>query len=568
MKRFTKLHILPLIVVAVCLPTYHVRAAVEDYVPRDALGVLKVTALERHYEQFVNSPLAAKLRDPEFVPELADKIEEAEAAIGEFERAHDVDVRNVLMDILGREWALAAFPDETGVLVVEAQDERALRRAVEEFERLQGLTGDLLDTAVTRYKGVQVHASEMKGGRTRYHAMSGRVLAVSEDRPAVERVIDTATGSLESIAGSRDFRQAMQLAARDALAVAYVEGAALEKLARQIRQKAQKPGDRMERLIQGRLAEALPLTRFLVVSILHEQDLTARLTVAYDGDRLPAGLAAVLPDEGMRLDVLELAPRDAAVAVARGLAPRGCWHALTQMLQEAAPPRADRAHEAMDGLVAMVGGVYSREDLLTQFSGQFALMLLPAETSETPPAAALVIGLRDTAHVPAAAESIVGALVTFARAEGKHEVTLEHTEHEGVRLTTVRRNAPGVWRKVAPTFGVVEGSLVVTTSQDAARHLIDTARGAARMRLRRTEGTTFGAAVVNAPAVLGMLDRYDRFLVRHTVEKEGKPEAQARRELTALRKLLSLLDRLEYAAAFAPGRTDHYLCVNFAHDAR
>jgi len=567
-KRISKLLMLALLVTGFCLPALRAEGAVEDYLPRDAVGMLKVTNLERHYEEFVNSPLVAHLKDPAFMPELADKIEEAEAGIREFERTQEVDVRDILMDILGRECALAVFSDETGVFVVEAESRAALRDAVDEFERVQRLTGDLLDTGITRYKGVEVHASEMKNGKTRYHAVSGRALAVGEDRSAVERVIDTAAGATESMADSADFRDAMRMAEHGALAVGYLDGAALEALSEQILREAEAPGRRHERLVMRRLAEALPIARFLVLSVLHKEDVSARVTVAYDGDRLPASLAAIFPEEGARLDVLELVPRGAAVAAARSLDPEGAWHSMMDMLEEAAPRKAAKAQQAMEGLVGMVSGVYTQEQLLAEFTGQSALMVLPAETEDAPPAAGVVIGLSETANIPVAVESIVGAVVAFSRAGGKHDVTLEYNEYEGVRLTTVNVDEPGVWAKVAPTFGVVEGNLVLTTSPGAARTIADTARGAARARTPRADGTIFSAAVLNARTVLDMLEQYQGFLLRHAMEKDGKPEAQARRELDALCKLLSLLNGMEYAEAFGEGRTDHYLRVDLAHDAR
>jgi hypothetical protein len=568
MKRIHRLLTLALLVTGFCLPALRAEAAVEDYVPRDAVGVLKIADLEGHYEEFASSPLVAHLKDPAFMPELAGKIQEAEAGMREFERAHAVDVRDVLMGILGREVALAGFSDETGVMVVEAESEVALRDAVDEFQRVQRLTGDLLDTATSQYKGIQVHASEMKDGKTRYHAMSGRALAVSEDRSAVERVIDTATGTAESMGDSADFRDAMRMAERGALAVGYVDGSALEALSEQVRSEAEAPGRRKERLVMRRLAEALPTARFLVLSVLHEEDISVRVTVAYEGNRLPAGLARIFPEEDSRLEVLELAPRNAAIVAARSLDSEGAWHSMMDMLREVAPRRAEKTEQVMDMLVNMVGGVYSREELLAEFTGQGALMVLPAETQDSPPAAGLVIGLRETAHLPTAVESIVGAVVTFARAEGKHDVTLKHSQHDGVRLTTVMVDEPGIWARIAPTFGVVEGTMVVTTSPAAARDVVDTARGAARVRTPRADGTVFSAAVVNARTVRNMLEQYDGFLLRHAVEKNNKPEAQARRELEALQKLLSLLDGVEYAAAFGEDHTDHHLRVHLAHEAR
>ena len=568
MKRDRKLIVLVLMLGALCLPALRARAAVEDYVPDDALAVLKVKDLAAHYEEFVNSPLGARLADPEFVPQLAEGLEEARKGLEEFEAENEVDVKGVLADILGHECALVVFPDETGVLVVEAQSKGDLRDAVDEFLRVERLTDSLRDTETTRYKGRQIQAGKMKDGDTRYHAISGRMLAVSEDRSAVERVLDTAAGARQPIGDSEDYRDAMALAESDALAVGYVSGAALEAVAERMRKQSEEHGNPIGRLIQVRLAEGLPMTRFLALRVLHGDDLTVRLTAVYEGGRLPEALEAVLPRPGARLEALDLVPSDAAVAVARGLDPSGAWNRMMEMLEEAAPRRARRAEQAMNALVVMVGGVYSREALLDQFKGQKALMVLPAGAPDALPAAALAVGLRETEHIPAALESAVGSLVTFARAGGGHKVALQQSEHEGVRLTTVRVDEPEVWSKLSPTFGVVENTLIVTTSLDAARRIIDTARSGSPVRPLRTHGTPFSMARANARTLAEMLDRHHDFLVRHAVKERGESEAEARRNLAALRKLLSLLDTVEYVGAFGDGRTEHHLHLDLAHDAR
>ncbi len=567
MKSLKKSLCFALLLAGLCVSAPSARAAVEEHLPADTAALLRVTNLERHYEEFVSSPLAARLRDADAFPDLAARLRQAEAGIRWFEQEYEVDVKDVLMAILGREYALAVFPDETGALVAEARSWQDLSEAVEEFQRVQRRAGHLLETRTESYRGLQLHAAELHDGKTRYHAIHGRVLVVSEQRAAVERVIDTLTGERPAIATRRDYRDAMRMAEPGAFAVGYVSPAALQHVAAQVRKESESPGSPVERFVQAQIADVVDMMHLLVLNVVHGQDLEARVSVAYRPERVPDVLKDALPQTGTRLDAMDLAPRQAAVTCAGSLDPLGTWNVLTAVLDESLPWGARRARAGMDALVAVVGGVYSHEELLAQFTGQSILTVLPAGESDGPPSVAYAVGLRQTDYIPRALESVVGAIVAFARADGR-PVRTERTRYEDVWLTSVRVDEPGVWRWTAPTFGVVKDHLVLASSPDAARTVIDTARGAPRATVPRLQGTPFGAAVMNARVVKGMLEQYQSYLVRHAVEKEGKSEAQAHREQAALRKLLSLMEGVHYVETFEEDRTHHHVQIRLVHEAR
>jgi len=556
-------------ILALCLGPSMARADVEEYIPQDAVAVVKVTDLASHYRSFVDGALARRLQDPAFLPQLAAGIQMVRQQIQEFERTQDVHVADVLLDLLGREAALATFADETAVVVMEGRDARALQNAVEEFLRVERLTGSLRGDTVEDYKGVEVHCCMTKDGR-RFHALSGRALAVSEHRSAVARVIDVGTRDAAALSDSAKYRDAMHIAEPDALITGYLDAEPLKPMAEAaLREMAgRRPSDPGERLglrwAQVLVSEIVPNARFAVLSVAADDDLSARLTVAYEGDRLPALVRSMAPQPGSRIDMLDLAPDDAVLAAARNVSVRGAWDAFLESLVEVDPEAARQAREVLDVAVSVIGGVYTSDQLFDELAGQSALFVLPSSGPEDPPGVALAVKLQKTVHIPLALEMLFGIAAVGARSEGQ-DVRVEAAEYNGVQLTTLRANIDEPWAQFFSfTVGLAGDSLIVTTTLEAARAMVDQAQRGTGQPSMGVERTAVGCLRVNLPAVNDLLTKHREVLVRRAVREEGKTANQARRELDALGRFLSLLDALELTTSLDRGRTEHHLTLRFA----
>lgn len=323
--------------------------------------------------------------------------------------------------------------------------------------------------------------------------------------------------------------------------------------------------DPLRRLMRATLGEVFPDLRYAVFSAVgDDRGLTGRLTVKFRDDALPSLLESVLPEPGSAMDILRLAPGSAAVVAGRNINHTAIWEALVGTLEEHNPAAAEQARVKLDALVNVLGGIHTAEQLFEEIGPQMAVFILPAGEAGNPPEVAVALELRETAHIPLALETLVGTAAVIATAEGKARASIEYDTYEGVAMTSVHVEMPAGLRKLRPTMCVVDGNLVLSTTADAARRIIDASRSGAALPASDVEGTPFGFVRISAVQLRAMLDRHAAFLVRHSMQKEGKTEQQARREIGALRVVLSLLEEVELVGTFRPGRTDHTFTVTFS----
>ena len=569
MRAARKLSVMPVLFAAlvteIALPA---RAAVEDAVPADAVLLVKIREPYAQFERLRDGGLWARLTDPQTMPQLAQAVRNIEAIVEQVELQHGVDVDKVLGDVLAGGAAIAGLPGGAGVFLTEADGAESLEKAVAEFLRVEKAVGNLEDEYESAYKGVTVHSSVLRNKvKHRHHVFLGKVLAVSEDLEALRKVIDVHKGEAGSLGALAQYRQARSLAAEGAAVTAYVDlqRALPPRAPRAFNQTGRRTGNPLKRLVRARLEEILPHLRYAVFSAVgDERGLRGRLTVCYRDDELPPLLESVLPEPGSAMDILRLAPESAAVVGGRSLDHAAIWDAIVETLEEHSPAAAEEARTKIDALVTVLGGIHTPEQLFEEIGPQMAVFILPSGEAGNPPEAAVALELRETAHIPLALETLVGTAAVAATAEGKAQASIEYDAYKGVPLTSVHVEMPAGWRKLRPTMCVVDGDLVLSTTADAARRIIDASRSGAALPAGDAEGTLFGFMRMNAVQLGAMLDRHAAFLVRHSMQKQGKTQQRARREIGALRVVLSLLEEVELASTFRPGRTDHTFGVTFS----
>ncbi len=308
--------------------------------------------------------------------------------------------------------------------------------------------------------------------------------------------------------------------------------------------------------------EALRAARLAVVAVHEERGrLTCRLTVTYHDGRAPEGLEALLPDRGGALDLLDIAPRGAVLLAGCAVDYQAVWECITGLVRGTDPAAAATLVDGAKVAADLVAGVDTPEQLLAELGSQNALFILPVEGAGALPAGCMALRLGDTSHIPAAAETMAAMVVIGARAEGEPGLSLGHSVHDGVRLTTVRVDRPGPAGQLSPTVGLVGRDLVLTSTLDAAHELVDSARAGETVDLPTAPGTPFVAAALDCPAALRLLEQHKEAFVREVAESEGKPEEVVRRELQAVTRLLSLLSRIAVTGSYSEGRTDLVLAV-------
>ncbi len=277
------------------------RAAVEDYIPADAIGFVKMQDPVGQFDSLTGGALFKKLEDPAFVPALAAGIDKARQGIAAFEAQEHVNVHQVLSDLLGREVALAALPNDEGAGIIVGRDATSLQAAVDEFLRIQRETGDLTAESTSTYKGVTVYSGMQKQGE-RYHALVGNVLVVSSQADAVQKVIDVLKGA-PSLGATDACKQAAKMTDRGAAVTGFLNGAALQPLAQKLMEPGSDPSDVGQKLIRERLADFLQQVDYGVLGVSGDGALRVQLTFVYRNGRIPDALRAALPKPGSSLDV-------------------------------------------------------------------------------------------------------------------------------------------------------------------------------------------------------------------------------------------------------------------------
>ena len=202
-----------LLAVTMCTAALPARAAVEDYLPGDSLGVIKVADGGAQVDKFLSSALWERLQDPLFIPDLAPNLDQLRTGLDEVRRSQGIDMAQVMRDLLGREFALVAVPGDQWALVAQGRDAATVRRAVDDFLQIETLTGGISLLSSSAYNGVDVFGGSTRKGK-RYHAVIGDVLVVSMNEAAVKRVIDVSKRSVPALSASAQYRDAMAMAPR------------------------------------------------------------------------------------------------------------------------------------------------------------------------------------------------------------------------------------------------------------------------------------------------------------------------------------------------------------------
>ncbi len=535
------------------------RAAVEDDIPADAVGFIKVQDPVDQFDRLTGGALFQKLEDPAFVPPLAAGIEKARQGIAAFEAQQHLNVHQVLSDLLGREVALAALPNNEAVGIIEGRDAKSLQAALDEFLRIQRQSGDLTAESTSTYKGVTIYSGMQKQGE-RYHALVGNVLAVSSQPDAVQKVIDVLKGA-PSLGATDACKRAASMTAKNAAITGFLNGAALQPLAQKLEAPGPKPNDVGAKLVRARLADFLRQVDYGVLGVSGDGALHVQLTFVYKNGRIPDALRAALPKPGSSLDILRLAPKSSVIVAARSLNVQGAWDSIVQAVAAVRPQGADKLKQGLDTAVGLIGGVYTPDQLFAELGGQVGVFVLPGAEGAAFPAGVVAIGLRDTTHIPDAVSTLVGVDAAVARSKA-WDVTIDAPRYRGVQLSTVHINRPGPLAQLTPTFGVVDDYLVAASTLDAAKQVVDAAMsGSAPMQ--EPAGTPVATLSVSVPQVRALLAQYHGFLVKKAVA-DGKSQARAEMDLSALDKLLELGRKLSLTTTYQPGSTSHYLTIELA----
>ena len=136
---------------------------------------------------------------------------------------------------------------------------------------------------------------------------------------------------------------------------------------------------------------------------------------------------------------------------------------------------------------------------------------------------------------------------------------LAYETYRGADMS-VLRGGSRLWKNISPTLATVDKTMVLSSSARGAKQIIDAARdgGAAPLGM---SGTMYRAGWMNAGHIADLMKKYEGFLATRAASRTGGSRRQAREGLQRLRRLLSVVDRISFGAAYRRGQVDRMLEV-------
>jgi len=565
---------LPLVLVAVALFVTPVFAAEElaDAVPGDAVIFVRVTGMQAQWKQFFSSPTWKKFEQSS-IPDLSEGIAKAQQQIQAFEQQTATNVDECFGSIFGTDFALVMLPDKTAFFIARTPDLDKLRHTIDLLHTMETNDKKLLRDSVEAYQGVDIHTDVLANPgqaaapeKQRHYAQTGDLLIVSEDLPAMRRVLDVVLSKAPSLASVAKYAEASKSLRPDALVRVYVDSS---RLAQTVGLESALNG-RMQnlvvRMIARRVMTVLPLTQYIVCdAVMNDDRLEAHCTTVYDEGKLPESLRALLPPPNSSLDILSLVPPTAIFAYANQFDKVALWRYLVESVRAEDPKAAESLTAGANMVGAVMGGADFEKGFLPQFGARNALVVTPG-ANQNPPGVCLILEMKDPMPIATAIKALAGTATALNEVEAQKtgtpaKVALSRKTYRDTDLTTLELKEAKFGGKLNPTLCVTGNYLLLATAPEAAQLILDAAAAPAAPAAK-PEGALLSSTHLDMGALAAVLDQYREFLIRKAVT-DGKPEAQARKDMLSLQFLLSLARRVDAHSTVTNGRIERRLLISF-----
>ena len=542
--------------------------------PKDAVVVARVRNLHALWSGLAESDAFKRIENAPLA-ELRQGIARARDDIAAFEQQTGQDVELGLASIFGTDAALVMFPDKTAAFVARSADPGRMAQAVEMIVTIERNEGKYMEETVGFYEGVEIQSFRIKKpvapvetARNRSHAIADNVLIVSESPDAVRRVIDVVKAGAPSLAEATEYATAMKHVSPDAFATLYLDTdrlATMEDIERFLAGELKNPA---AKLLVERAKSILAVTHYVVAEIKTRPDgLVMDYTIAYDEEAAKEAYGDLTPTEGAALDIVRLVPRDAVFFFANQCDKTALWRRLVEATTDTMPKAAEDLRAKAEHLGRMAGNLDFETELLNQLDDQAALIVLAGAGPDDPPGAALALEMKPGATLPVSLKTMIGFVAGVARMEADEQgveamVDAERWSYLETDVATLILKEPELEGKLNPTVFVKDKFLVIATTPDCARAILD-AHAAQEVNPPAVEGrTTAGFARLNARATAALIEKHRAFLLAEAV-KDGKTLEKSASDLDALRFLLSFLQSIEMRSTYAPGLFKRAMEISF-----
>jgi len=494
------------------------------------------------------------------------------------ETALDTDCRTALAKLTGGGITFAVCPEETVLLIIDAEDEQMLRRfhelllniARSEAEK-QGQPGRV---ASTQYDNVTAWTFDGKEA----HAIIGKRFILSNRPEGLKTILDLRTkGKDASLASKSSYQAAKRQAKPDAVATAYADLKLLMQLPDITRLFEQQSKNPLAALTFSGIFEAVRDSNWLALGLnIEDSKLIFRASVDSKmvAETSPAAFALPKkPNEGV-LPNLSVPRRIAAMTLYRDL------HQFYAAKDDLFPERTS-------GLIFfenMMGIFFSGRDLTNEVLAETRpeIRFVVAEQkydSEigTPitklPAFAAVLRLRNPEDfdevVEEAWQKAIG-LVNFTRGQqAMPGLIIDRPEHAQTKLTLAYFSTAGIEDKtkldqrfnIRPTLAMPGGYVIFSSTDDLARDLVDALNQESKQG-GKPLAQTHSLLEIEGSQLASILETNRKVLVRGDMIKKGNTQEQAEAGIDMLIALSRFVKHVELGIGMNEALTQARLEIN------
>jgi len=536
-------------------------APASQWIPQDAVIVLELSRPKALLDLAFGPKLTAAVSSLPVYQDLESqpKFKQFLGLVKYLEHRLDTDWRTGLAKLLGGGVTFAVYPDETALLIVDAEDGQMLSRAHEVF------LGIARGEAAKQGRPDRVASAEYRGvtgwtfGGDEAHAIIGRRLLVSNNPEALKAVVDwreEPTG--ESLATMPTYQAAKEAAGVGAAARAFVNLQVFKQNPRfeQALQQGQNP---LGALLLAGVTEAIHRSNWLALG-LDVQSETLKVQAAVDGKLADASGPAAFalpghPGEGALPNL----------AVPRLIAGASFYRDLHGFYAA----KDDLFPERTSGLIFfenMMGIFFSGRNLTEEVLAEAEpdIRFVVAEQQYDPavgtpgvqlPAFAAIFHLRHPQQFAEVAEEAwqkALGLINFTRGQqALPGLIIDRPMQGDTKFTVAYFSAAGEKDRTnldsrfnfRPALAMPGEYLVLSSTEGLARDLIDALKKEAAGPIKAL-AETHSLVEINGSQLASVLGANRESLVRNNMVKEGNTQEQAETEIDILLAMVKHLRKL------------------------
>ena len=546
----------------------------QQWIPRDAIITVELAQPKALLELFAGDKAIAFVTALPAYREQASKpqFKQFLGIVGSMEIQLGTDWRTALGKLTGGGITLAVCPDETVMLIVDAEDADMLGRFHEmllNMARSDAEEKGQPDRVESKqYGGVEAWTFDGKEA----HAIIGKRLVMSNKPEGLKRILDLrAEAGGENLASNPSYKAARRQARSGSVATVFADLKLLMQapnIAGALKQQGENP---LAALAFAGIVEAIRDSSWLALG-LHIEDQTLICRASVDGKILartsPAAFALPKESSDGALPNLIVPRRIAALTLYRDL-------------HEFYAAKDDLFPERTSGLIFfenMMGIFFRGRDLTNEVLAETEpeMRFVVAEQQFDPaigtplvklPAFAMVLRLRDAEQFDEVAEEAwqkaIG-LVNFTRGQqAMPGLIIDRPMHRDTKMTVSYFSTTGIEDttkldqrfNIRPTLAMPGNYLILSSTDGLARDLVDALSAETEHRTKPL-AQTHSLLEIDGDQLASIMQANRDTLVRGDMVKKGSTQEEAEAGIDVLITIVRLCERLKLGIGVNEGTTE------------